>query len=194
MRSFFNLTLDPGPHGLEHVCDYSMGSIDSELEEFDSAVFRRCQWFEGPFPSYVKLWVEPGMPSDALGEPLSWPLWSEKLMALVRPFAKGDIQEIAAPIFYVDKKEPVTRYRLVNILRSLEAIDMARSVTSEMNILGTKITNVIRAVYREAAIPRDVHIFRSKEAMSRIVISEELARAIVDAKVFGVSLIATDTI
>ena len=186
MRKFYDFGPDSRPNKRESVCGYELG-------KFDSSVFRRCEWFQGPIPRDVQLWVKPGSPADVLGEPLSWLMLSENLIEIIKQLAPADIQEIPAPLFYVDSKKPVSRYRIVNILRSLEAIDLTKSVTSEMDILGTKILNVIEAVYRGKAIPPEVHIFRPMESMSRVVISEELAQAMT-GKVVGVALIRTKTV
>ena len=190
MRSFFILTFDSRPNDREVACKYQMAQGD---QEFDSATFRRCQPFVGPFPDYVKLWVRPGSRTDLMGEPLSWPLLSDRLFELFKDFARDDIQEIAPPLFYIDSKQPVAGYTLMNVLRSLKTIDMEKSVTSEMNILGTQFTNVIKPVFRNEAIPASVHVFRPVESMSHVVISEELAQAMT-GKVVGVALIRTQTI
>jgi hypothetical protein len=118
---------------------------------------------------------------------------SDRLIAVFEEYAGPEIQGVSLPLFYVDSKKPVIGYKLLNVLRSLEAIDMQKSVTSDMTILGKTFINVIKAVYRNDAIPANIHVFRPKESSSRVVISEELARAMT-GKAVGVALIRTTTI
>jgi hypothetical protein len=185
MRQFFDFVLDARPNERLYVCDYEVGNAE---REFDTAIFRRCQVFQGKIPDHVKLWVKPGAPADAIGEPLSWPILSDQLIRVFKALASDDVQEVELSLFCIDTKKPVFGYKVLNVLRSIQAIDLEQSVTSDMNILGTHVLNVIKPVYRGDLIPPDVHVFRPKESMSRIVVSEELAKAM-RGKGAGVALI-----
>lgn len=185
-RTFHLLAYDTSRSGLEGVCKY-------DVDEFDTGIFRECRRFEGPLPPSVRLWVSRGAPTDSLANALGWPVFSDRLIGLIGDFAARDIQPIEVPIFYVDSQEHVLGYRLVNILRSLSAVDLSASVTSNMTVLGKDILNVMKFAFRHDAIPEDIHIFRPKESPSRIVISDELAQAMV-GKIVGVAFIRTQTV
>ena len=83
MRTFFDFGADSGPTDLEYI-----GA--REIGEFDTGVFARCQYFEGPFPEGLKLWLSRGKPTDVLGNGLSWPMLSDHLIQLIKPYCAGE--------------------------------------------------------------------------------------------------------
>lgn len=64
-----------------------------------------------------------------------------------------------------------------------------------MEILGSKYFNLSlhNVAFREHLIPPDVHLFMTAECLGLLVVSEELAQAMVE-KVQGIALIRTRTV
>jgi len=93
----------------------------------------------------------------------------------------------------VDSELPVKGYHLVNILRTITAIDIAQSVTSQMTVLGKSIQNIMKPAFRTDHIPADVHIFRPAESLVKVIVSDELAQAMVE-QVVGAAFIRTKTV
>ena len=99
------------------------------------------------------------------------------------------------PIFDEQNLRTCPDFRLVNVLRCLEGtIDVAKSVTSCMNILGNNLLNVIAPAFCVSRIPDDVHVFRASECMPKVFISQEMAHAIRKAKLTGLVMVKTRSV
>jgi hypothetical protein len=188
MRAFYDFGPDSRQLGLEYVCRY-------DADEFDTSALIRCRPLDDGVPAEVRMWVERGGRTDFLANPEGWPILSDRLIELIQGIAAADVQALPFPLIYAGCQEPVNGYGLVNVLRSLSgAVDLEKSVTSEMVILGKRIQNVITPVFRSKNIPLDAHIFRPHESPYRIVISGDLAQAMIAARVVGVALIRATTV
>ena len=99
MRDFFVLSRDDR-EDLEFVSNYEMG-------EFDLTTFWAGQRFNEEIPSDVRLWVATGNPSDYLANPVSWPIISERLWALIEPLARTTCQLVTVPLYREDNITPV---------------------------------------------------------------------------------------
>lgn len=186
MRRFYRFTWKADLTDLEQVSNFETG-------DFNTDIFASCTRFDGVLPDDIKLWITPGRPTDILANGLGWPIIGERLVEIMKSYSDADLQIVSVPLFNALTKEPILRYKVINILRWVEAIDLEQSVTSHMTILGEKVLNVIEPVFRTALIPSHVHIFRPKESPLDMVISEELARAI-SAESVGVALIPTKSV
>lgn len=185
MRSFFLLTYQAYAKELQSVVDYSMG-------RFDSAKLRIGIPLCDKVPGDVHLVLDEGQVSDLLANPLSWLIMSKKLYAICKTFSGQDMEVVGVPIID-QKKELVTDYLVINLLRTIRAVDMQQSHVTELDILGKKIPHVMTFVFRGEAIPDNIHLFRPEESMSHVIVSQELVSAF-KGLVTGVSLIMTRTV
>ena len=187
MRKFYLMTLD-AQRDLQVITAYENGG-------FTSTVFTTGLPFYGTFPPEVRYFVSEGGIADYLPNARSWQIVSPRFLALFRQFS-SDFQTFDPPIFEAGSKKPVTDYKLINVTRCLKALDLDKSKTRYLDMLGHRILHVFADgfVFRGELIPADVHIFRPVESPSAIVVSEEFVKAIKENKIRGVGLIKTKTI
>jgi hypothetical protein len=183
MRTFHVLIRDTYRTNLENVCDYDIG-------DFDSGVFSDCRLFEDRFPSSLRLWVQKGETSDYIANPLNWPIVSDRLAQVIASYERH-VQFVDVPLYYENSTKRLSGYKMMNVLRCLKALDLHNCVTSQMNIAGKSITNVMKFVLRENVIPDEVHVFRPEESRFAILVSDELAHGMTGMT--GVAFVRTRT-
>jgi hypothetical protein len=177
-RTFFVLAHDAHREDLEVVAGHDMGS-------FDPRTFWTGQRFAGVVPYCVKIWVSPGRPSDYLGNAFSWEIVSERFMAYFEKYAATDIQALDVPLVYEHTEAPVTGYRLLNVVRCLDAVAV---------VDGKKDVNLQGLILDGDAIPPDVHVFRLSESKTTCLVSGEFLEGITGRGLQGVALIKTTTL
>ena len=103
--------------------------------DFDPGKFNYLQlidgtFFKGKLPSDVRLRLQPGSKplADYLANPLGWPVMSKRLIKALSPFIKDSVQLIPAPLYEKNSKRLVAGYSIVNALKIIDCIDVARSV------------------------------------------------------------------
>jgi len=170
MSNYYVLAHDASRDDLEAVSSY-------ELHTFDLTVFWSGRRFNGSVPKDVRVWVTEGdRPSDFLGNPLSWPIVSERFWRLVQPLAENTCQVIDPPLYYETSEEPVAGYRLLNVTRSVKA-----SLSREVSIPTLQL--------EPKRVPRNVHLFRLAESRTVIIVSSALVELITQKGLEGVALI-----
>ncbi|HMF16517.1 MAG TPA: DUF1629 domain-containing protein [Gemmataceae bacterium] len=187
MRKFYRIYLD-AQRDLQVIRAY-------EDDDFATTVFTTGLPFHGTFPLEVRYFVSEGGIADYLPNARSWQIVSPRFLTLFRQFS-SDFQTFDPPIFEAASKKRVTDYKLINVTRCLKALDLDKSKTRYLDMLGHKILHVFPDgfVFKGDLIPADVHIFRPVEAPNAIVVSEEFVKAIKENKIRGVGLIKTKTI
>jgi hypothetical protein len=159
------------------------------MDGFDTTVFSEGRPFHGAIPQEVKLWVGGGTVSDYLANPISWPICSEKFTELLQIHGRADFQVLSAPVYERRTQQPVSCYRVINIVRLIQCVDLDRSDISYMTIEGERILCVNRFVIDSKLVPDTVHVFRPVESESHIVISDEVAQDLRGKGLRGVALI-----
>jgi hypothetical protein len=154
---------------------------------FKSTVIGQCaRWSLDCFAD-VNFRLRLGTPCDLVH---AWLLVSGRLAAIFNEFARPDIQMLEVPVLDSSGRRVLRGYKLINILRSIEgAADVDFEKTSESHIsggFGRRITLQYTAI--AASVAPYIPVFRPKEFMAAVFISEEFAQAIEDAKVTGCML------
>jgi hypothetical protein len=120
----------------------------------------------------------------------AWLLVSGRLAAVFTEFARHDIQMLDVPVLDSSGRRALRGYKLINILRCIEgAADVDFEMTSESHIkggFGRRIT--LQYSVKASSVAPYVHVFRPKEFMAAVFVSEELAQAAEDAKLTGYEL------
>lgn len=173
MREFFILARDDRGDP-EYVSAYDMG-------DFDLRTFWRGVRFDGDLPGDVRLWVGAGNPSDYLANPISWPVISERLHAILAPLIEHTCQFLPVPLYRESDRAPVRGYVLMNVTASIAAVhrDHPESLRAHPLYLDHE------------RIPADVHIFRLEQSKTVLIVSDAFKNAIWDKKPIGVALIRT---
>jgi hypothetical protein len=136
-----------------------------------------------------------GRKVDLVGNSMGWTIVSPALLAVFEEFAKDFIQALRFSAVDSSGTAVLVEYRVINVLRCLdEAVDLDKSVTSRHKIGNKDTLNIITPVFRVDQIPQNTHVFRSKESMFSLVVSQDFAKAIQKAKLTGYALIETGSV
>ncbi len=184
MRAFHVLSSLVGREHLQRVVDYDMGI-------FNPNVFMACSSFSGKLPKEMKLFVSGGKTSDLLLNGVNLAIVSENLLGILQKFS-ADFEAFDAPIFNKTSMENVPGYKILNITCCLQAVDMEHSEVRQMGF-GQEFMHFMKFAFQESLIPSGIHLFRPRESRTQIIISDELAQAMV-GNVEGVILTRTKTI
>src|SRR5437870_157878 len=81
--------------------------VSYDLAGFDSTVLWECQQCSPALSPEIRLFVRPGNPVDYLGNPLSWPICSDRFVDLLSMRASKDYQILDPPLFDLISQEPI---------------------------------------------------------------------------------------
>jgi hypothetical protein len=188
MRRFFLLTVDSRLTGVHAVVpNYPAFNLYFEYYQVT-----KCRTLPADFLVAAQLREIPGKRVDFVGNPLGWPIVSPAMLKVFDEFGNSAIQVLRFTAVDSSGKPVLSDYRVMNVLACLEeVIDLERSVTSHQRIGTEDAFNVISPVFRAERIPEATHVFRPKQSLSMLVISEELAEAVVSADLVGYALVET---
>ncbi len=184
MKKFYKIIYD------EDVRKKQVVVTDYEINGFNLTLLWQGAVIDEILPRYIELYTNSGKPvnPDYLVNPLSWPICSERLIALLQGRSSKYLQLFDAPIFDYKTKKPISGYKVVNVVRLIPCLDFDKSVISFSDD-GKDIISVISPIYLERQIPNDAHIFRVTKDHYSVVISEELAEDFIREKITGVELL-----
>jgi hypothetical protein len=171
-----------------------MTVVDRDTGDFDITIFWHGQRFEGSIPPDVCLYVDSDtkVRSDYVANADSWPICSDRMVDILLKRASKDIQLFDAPLFDSKTKKHVPGYKVVNVIRCIECLDMNKSVISYSD--DTKeIMSVIEPVFKAKKIPNDVHVFRAEEEPYAVIVSDELAHDLANSYILGVAFIQRES-
>ena len=180
--AFNELILNADSEDSYSVEDYEMG-------DFDLTVFWDGKPFEGAIPPCVRLYIyeDPKLkPADLLGNPLSWQMFSERMLEWTWPLIKNDVQIFDVPLYKKSTGAKVSGYKLVNPIRVIDCIDWEHSefirdadgscpLVNKLCIRGDEVGNH--------------HIFRLKDYLYPIIVSDEFARQTFHKGVRGLAFV-----
>ena len=178
MSKYYVLSHDSSRDDLEVVSDY-------EMDDFDLTAFWGGEEFQGNIPSGVRLWVTKGEPSDYLGNPVSWPIVSDRLWSHICAMAERQCQLVGLPLYYEGTETPVEGFSLMNVTCSVAAV---RSETPQPDL---SISNL---VLDKSQIPQDVHVFRLAESSTVLIVSSALVEEMSGKHLQGIALIEVKVI
>jgi hypothetical protein len=156
-----------------------------ETGGFDVREFWRGVRYEGLLPPTVRLDVE-GTPCDFVANPISWPICSSRMADVIERWAANDVQFFDAPLYDSRSKKPIRGYKIVNITRRIECLDLTKTTVAYSKKTKGRLSFVGNPMFiREIAVPPSVHIFRVSEWSSTKIVSDELAEDLVKNKFTG---------
>ena len=192
MRQFFKLTEDSRQKGVHAVVPTYpvLGAVC-----FDSTQVLKCQCVPDDCLMAGQVVEKPGKKVDLVGNPMGWPIVSPAMLSVFNEFAGDSIQSLRLNARDSGGAPALLDYRVINVLRCLDqAVDLEKSVTSRHNFGNKETLNIITPVFRVNQIPPNTHVFRPKESLFSLVVSEEFAEAIQHAKLKGFDLIETGSV
>jgi len=191
MRRFFILTEDSRPKGVEAVVpNYPV--FDMYFEYYQVS---KCQSVPDDCLLGAQLLANAGRRVDLVGNPLGWVIVSPAMLRVFSEFASDHMQILRFDAVNAYGQHVLEDYRVVNVLSCLEGvIDLTQSVTSRHKIGDKHTLNIITPVFRVGKIPATTHVFRPRESMFTLVVSEEFAEAMQKEKLKGFALVETGSV
>ncbi|MBN2817943.1 MAG: hypothetical protein JXP36_03190 [Bacteroidales bacterium] len=181
MRNFNILTLDSTRDDLLSIEDYDFGSFEltklwlpKKIDEDISNI----KFYTDNLNSDI---------TDAVGNPLSLFIFSDKMINLLFPFLNEDAQVISLELINNNTKDKIKGFNLLHPFKAFKCIDIKNSGVSYSG--GNEISIVGDCVIREKEVPTDVHIFRVEEDKNTVIVSDELAKSLVGKDVNGIAFI-----
>jgi hypothetical protein len=158
-----------------------------ELHQFDIRLLWQGKLLKEALPRSVRLYVDGRRASgtDYVANRLSWPVCSQRFADLLLPLAEEDIQLLDAPLEDLKTKKPVLGFKIMNVVRLVECLDMEKSLI----IRGSVITPVVAS----AMVPETVHVFRAAESPDGILLSERLVQRLRGHGLQGLALIKRES-
>jgi len=191
MSKFLNLlVMKQQVYDLTYNEDDDPMTIDKDrLGGFDITQLWRGKPLEKPVPSTVRLYVNANKAdkTDYVPNSFSWPICSQRFIDLLLPLAMEDIQILDAPLFDLKTKTRVAGFKIMNVVRLLECLDLERSV---MNKRGTC---AITPVFKAARIPDTVYVFLAAESPYGVIFTEQAVQLLRGKGLRGVAFIIRKT-
>jgi hypothetical protein len=198
---YYELTYSDKPD-TQTVGDYEMGNIDPTLpwklkkykgKTFDLTVFWKGKKFRGQIPDYVKLYIRKGdenLPApDLLPNPVSWCIFSRRMLDICWPLIKDDVQVFDAPIYLCDGTK-IEGYKLVNPIRMLDCLD--KELSEGIMEKDGNVSYCGKLYIKEYNVGKH-NIFRLSDWFPPVIISEELFQMLNGKGLIGVAGILCGT-
>ena len=168
--TYYTISLDPEASDCMAVCDYELG-------EFNSLDIVTRPDRIGEFPSTVQLVLSNGAKPDFIGNPLSWPICSERLIKAVAPFL-ADVEILSVPL--KTAYGPVSGFCVLHTLVHIDALDRKKS---DIQYFDDGSIECVYKVRVDSSRVKGRDFFRILDWPYELLISQRVADAIVDAKV-----------
>jgi len=173
----------------QSIGDYVMGLIDPTIDisnkpELQDKVFDVTSFwigvpFKGEIPDFVKLYIEEEDENedqpDLLANPVSWLIFSERLVDYAYPLIKKDVQIFDPPIYKKSDGSKVQGYKLINPIRNIDCLDLEKTKVTRREDGSIKFCSNI--FIKEDCVG-DHHIFRLKGYFPPIILGDKLAKGI----------------
>jgi hypothetical protein len=178
MRKFHTIMMDPNRDDLLSIIDYETDKIDL-LKFWTDERLNQKEVLE------MRLIVDTKDDeiSDVVGNPLSLLILSEKLISIISGFTKDDVQFLKPNLMF--DKNTIDRFKIMHTIKSIECLDMENSGISSYGDSGISVIG--HTAIFSSKVPEDTHIFRLKEDLNTIIVSDELAQSLVGKNINGLA-------
>jgi hypothetical protein len=178
LSQYFLLYEDVNRADLEALEDY-------DLETTPVSDLCTGQKFDGDMSNIVFKLTE-GNPTDTLGNPLAWPIYSTRCVKCLSPLMKPHVQVISLRVQLADSTIKHDRYQLVNPIGTVDAIHGPTKKKAKVSL--------VDMVLDAKAIPPDRHIFRLTHQEAVIVVSAAVAQRLSDDGMVGFACAPLDVV
>ena len=185
--TFHRIIYDGDYEDEQTVGDYDMG-------DFDLITFWNGIKYEGYIPENVRLYIREGdeeLPqASLLANPISWWIFSERLLEHVWHLIKKDVQVFDVPIYIKSDGKKVHGYKLINPICVLDGLDWERS---EIIRDDDEEIMYINKIYVKKDKVDDHHLFRLNGYLYAVIVSDKLAQSLVGHGFKGIAFIRCGT-
>jgi hypothetical protein len=130
--TFWRLSFPSNSPGVRDVNDYDYEDYDEEL--FNQVWYTLSQGkpFDGCLPESLRLWVDEGDGpiADHVGNPIGWTIMSDALVDHLSPLIQDCVKLFPAPIFDKSTGLQVEGFRLINVTKLIDCVDLETSTPS----------------------------------------------------------------
>ncbi len=183
MKYFHKLLYDEDVAGCQVVEDY----------DCSSTIIKKLflsQQMKGDSFREVKLFINASKePTDYLRNPLSWPIFSERMALLLFKKSRNDIQIFDAPLYDSRKETPIPGYKILNIVKCLPCLNLEKSTVSYSDIGKKKVRGVSDFIFDNNRIPNNICVFRPAEWRYSIFFSDSLAKSLIGKDLAGIAFL-----
>lgn len=160
---------------------------------FDITLFWQGKKFRGKIPEFVKLYIREGdenLPkASLLANPISWLIFSQRLLDFWWLLIKDDVQVFDAPV-YLKSGQKVEGYKIINPIRVIDCLDIEKSHV-DWNEDGT--ISFANNIYIKEDKVGNHHIFRLKGYKYCVIVSDKLAKSLKGNNFKGIAFIRLGT-
>ena len=172
-----------GPSTEQVIDDYN------GIEDSLYFAFLKGKRFRGKIPDSVRLYLHKGdeyLPkASLLGGPLSWLIFSEKLLDFWWPMIKDDIQVFDAPVYFRNGVK-VEGYKIINPISVIDCLDIEKSEV-RWDEDGTIYWCPKICINENKA--GNHHIFKLKGYFQPVIVSDQLAKSLKGKGFKGIAFI-----
>jgi hypothetical protein len=184
---YYRLVIDTDLKGVITIEDYDIGD-----DEFDHMQMWQGEKLPADYAStaqtVVRLYAQATRKSvDYMNNPLTWPLCSSKMVELLLAQCPEDIELFDSPIIDIKSKQVIPGYKVVNLTRKYDCIDLGKSNVAYSRAKPREIRYIQDYHFKSSAIPHDAHLFRCLHDVSGVFMSAQLASAMSKAGISGVA-------
>ena len=182
MRKFYQLTFDTELATASSVDRYHMG-------DFDLTSLWGGQKIPCKLPDQVKLFITGSIESlpDFVGNPLSWLLVSRRFRDLIAKELENCCQFLDAPLYANSGNDYIKNFYLLNVLSVVDCVDKENSQIEYLN--DGEIDFIVDLHINYDLIPDCIDIFRVKNSIGSVIISNKIVDLIRGKGLTGVALI-----
>lgn len=181
MRKFHIITLDSTRDDLLSIEDYDFGN-------FNLTKFWMAKKIDEDISNINFYTDNIGIDiTDAVGNPLSLFIFSDKLIKIIHPYVKKDAQVINIDLINNITKDEINGFNILHPFKSIRCIDLEQSGISYSN--DNEISIIGDCVIKEKEVPNNVNIFRVEEDKNTVIVSDELAQSLVGKNINGIAFI-----
>lgn len=164
--TWWQLTWDANSDDVAHSSDYELPP------DLDYQVIAQGVPLPDGFPFEARILVEDDARplADYLGNPLSWPIMSDRLYGLLEPLLESSVQAFKAPLYYEKSGDRISGYRMINVTTVIDCVDWNRS---DVYRIGRRAVD-FDAMCIDDKRAAGHHLFRPKRALFSIVCSDRI--------------------
>lgn len=180
MIKYYRISLDSREDDLSTVADHNLNDVDIRK-------FWKAKKLKETAATGMDLFVSKGniKETDFMANSLSILIFSKRLLNILLPLIKDDVQIFDAPLINNERMENIKDFYIVHPFKEYKCIDTdkTRHIHPENN--ENAFIPVGPLVLNNEEIPKDVHIFRAKENNDLKIVTNSFFKLFVNNKIQG---------
>lgn len=180
MTKYYKIWLDTKENDLISVTKYNLNDVD--IREFWQA-----KKLKENLAARINFYVSDGNieKTDYIVNPLSVLIVSKKLLYILLPLIKNDIQIFDAPLIKKERTEKIKGFFIIHPFKEFKCIDTEKTRHIHPENDKNAFIPVGPLVLNNEQIPNDVHIFRAKEHNGSKIVTKSVFNLFVSNKIQG---------